>query len=112
MAVFNYLNDPAIQGLLGQIHRDIHSNLTEFDNLYHPLAPEQPAERVSNNFFDYLTRNVDGRIAQLRAGWQIVLDNDPSERQETVTLESLGKINALNAKIEATVVFNRAPFNP
>ncbi|KAB8300162.1 hypothetical protein EYC80_000389 [Monilinia laxa] len=125
MAVFNYLDGPNIQNLMGKIHQRIYTTLTEFDTSYNSLNPPAQAihsaglwtefiklwaKRIRNRHYRHLTDENTGRIAQLRAGWQQILDNTPTPQRRSIATAALNAINTLNDEIETTVVFNDAPF--
>lgn len=81
MTVFNYLNHATVKGLLGMIHQKIYQDLRNFDVQYNSYAGATQQvhsadlwvkfigfwmDRMINHFVTY----ANGRIIQLRSGWQ------------------------------------------
>jgi hypothetical protein len=130
MAVFNYLNHPTVQGLLGQIHRGIYLNLQTFDTRYNTFvahntdsgSPPLPTvhsadlyvefinfwmQRMVNRFSTYAT----DRLEEMRANWVTRRDANVSNAHiQTSAREALRDIDALLGQIEDVVKINRDPF--
>ncbi|PQE23944.1 mutanase protein [Rutstroemia sp. NJR-2017a WRK4] len=68
------------------------------------------AQRMENVFLSYSL----GRIVQMRTSWQDRLDNLPSGDAALVAIGEamLAKIESLGDQLDASVYYNRAPFEP
>ncbi|KAM0145765.1 hypothetical protein ACHAPG_011470 [Botrytis cinerea] len=122
MAVFNYLNDATVQGLLTQIHQRIYRNLRNFDSQYNSMPGVTQVvhsadlweefikfwmQRMQNHF----SRFANNGISQLRLGWQARMDaNTNNDKIQETGEAALADINALGAQIATVVTINMDPF--